>query len=193
MDGEYKALTFCDAAARQDCYMAGTFDGEAERRPFTVLIRSDLRLSKSFDSSKRQKLKLCRPSILLMNFNPADSLRLEFALHLCATQIGDMCIDVINLGSSKPGLRELTGSVAVVVLLKIPHPKHDPRGFTWARKTLNELGEKKMLTVVPVIRDQEQAPVFMRAIASACPYYMSSQTDFLDQCRMLTVLIEGLC
>lgn len=182
-----------DPGVTQEADMPVASVGGVVLPPTKVLARRELNRVRSLDGTWRRCVELRRPSVLLVNFDALDVLRMEFALRLCVAQIGDVCVDIFNLGSSQTGLREISGSAAAVVLLKIPDPKQDLHGFSWARKTLNQLGARRKLWVVPVIRDHEQAPVFMRAIARACPYYMSAKSDFGDQCRMLTVLIESLC
>ena len=139
-----------------------------------------------------EEVFLSGPSVLLVNFDGASLVHFESAFRVSIYRLGDAQVDIFNLGSARTQLAKVYGTAPTVVLLRIPHPTRDPRGFSWAQGALCQLVTRRTTQVVPVIRESELPLAFLKSIASSCPYYMSLSGDYGEHCRMLTALLETI-
>ncbi|MDT4866161.1 hypothetical protein FQZ97_1010010 [compost metagenome] len=159
--------------------------------------RKSLRASKSAGSLENTDpgsvdVFLSGPSVLLVNFDGDSLVHIENMLQRCHLRIDGPQFDVLNLGSSRSHSTRLHGAAPILALLKLPHPCIDPRGFSWTLSIFEQLMRRRQMRVVPVLRDCEQQPNFLRSIASSCPFYMSLLDDQEDQRQLLTCLIESI-
>ena len=135
---------------------------------------------------------LTKPSVLLVNLAGTSLSHFESVFRVCIHRLGDTPVDIFDLGFAGVRSVSIRGSAPSLVLVKVPHPTRDPRAFEWTHRTLRQLSTRRHTQVVPVIREQEQLPTFLRSIAQHCPYYITPPGDFREHCRLLTLLLQTI-
>lgn len=132
------------------------------------------------------------PTVVLVNFEGESLARVDSLLERCRCRIDHPHFNVIDMGTSAASSVGLYGVAPILALLKLPHPLLDPKGFSRTLDVFEQLAGRRHMRIVPVMREGEQQPGFLRQIVSTCPFYMSLLSDQEDQRRLLTSLIESI-